>query len=106
MIRSSACCSPASLIAVDIFGRATKGAQRWVILGPISFQPSEFVKLAVILLGAHYLGQLMEQGKRPHLLRRDTGMAFWGNGLSIVPGPDPARYGYGSHHHDADDHPV
>lgn len=65
------------LIAVDIFGRATKGAQRWVILGPISFQPSEFVKLAVILLGAHYLGQLMEQGKRPHLLRRDTGMAFW-----------------------------
>ena len=58
------------LIAVDIFGRATKGAQRWVILGPISFQPSEFV-------GAHYLGQLMEQGKRPHLLRRDTGMAFW-----------------------------
>lgn len=65
------------LIAVDIFGRATKGAQRWVILGPISFQPSEFVKLAVILLGTHYLGQLMEQGKRPHLLRRDTGMAFW-----------------------------
>ena len=65
------------LFAVDIFGRATKGAQRWVILGPISFQPSEFVKLAVILLGAHYLGQLMEQGRTPHLLRRDTGLAFW-----------------------------
>lgn len=65
------------LFAVDIFGRATKGAQRWVILGPISFQPSEFVKVAVILLGAHYLGQLMEQGKTPHLLRRDTGLAFW-----------------------------
>lgn len=65
------------LLAVDIFGKATKGAQRWVILGPISFQPSEFVKVAVILLGAHYLGQLMEQGKKPHLLRRDTGLAFW-----------------------------
>ena len=64
------------LIAVDIFGKATKGAQRWLILGPFSFQPSEFVKLAVILLGAHFLGRVMEQGKTPHLHRKDTCQAF------------------------------
>ncbi|WP_297862025.1 putative peptidoglycan glycosyltransferase FtsW [uncultured Acidaminococcus sp.] len=64
------------LLFVDGYGKTLKGAQRWLILGPISFQPSELVKLAVILLGANYLGRLMEEGKQPHLLRKDTCLAF------------------------------
>ena len=32
------------LIAVDVLGFAAKGAQRWIDLGPISLQPSEFMK--------------------------------------------------------------
>ena len=38
-----------SLIAVKIIGTSALGAQRWLTLGGISFQPSEFAKLAVIL---------------------------------------------------------
>ncbi len=38
------------LIAVLTFGAVTSGAQRWVRIGAISFQPSEFVKVSLILI--------------------------------------------------------
>lgn len=44
------------LLYVDIFGHTRLGAQRWMSLGPIVFQPSEFAKLATALSLAHYLG--------------------------------------------------
>lgn len=44
----------ASLIAVLVFGRVGSGARRWLDLGPVSMQPSEFAKLAVILALAKY----------------------------------------------------
>ena len=64
------------LLAVDVFGKATKGAQRWLMIGTFSFQPSEFVKLAILILGAGYLGHLMEKGLRPHLLKSKVNLAF------------------------------
>ncbi|MFD0966984.1 rod shape-determining protein RodA [Seminibacterium arietis] len=45
------------LILVDLIGTTSKGAQRWLDLGVIRFQPSEIVKLAVPLLVAMYLGK-------------------------------------------------
>jgi len=45
------------LIAVLIFGDVGKGAQRWLDLGFISFQPSEMVKLAVPLMVTWYLAE-------------------------------------------------
>ena len=65
-----------SLAAVFVLGRAVKGAQRWIIIGSFSFQPSEFVKLGIILLGAAYLGQLMVKGKTPHLYKLGVNTAF------------------------------
>ena len=38
------------LIGVHFFGTTVNGAQRWLTLGPIQFQPSEAAKLSVILL--------------------------------------------------------
>ena len=67
----------AILIGVDVFGKTTKGAQRWVTMGSISFQPSEFVKLAVIIMGAGYLGHLMVKGKKPRLMDLGSNLAFW-----------------------------
>ena len=46
----------AMLILVDLIGATSKGAQRWLDLGIVRFQPSEIVKLAVPLMVAVYLG--------------------------------------------------
>ena len=45
----------AMLIAVIFFGEVGKGAQRWLDLGVIRFQPSEILKLAVPMIVAAYL---------------------------------------------------
>lgn len=42
------------LAAVDVAGHIGMGAQRWVKLGGLNLQPSEFTKLAVILVLARY----------------------------------------------------
>ncbi len=43
------------LLAVMFFGEVGKGAQRWLDLGLIRFQPSEILKLAVPMVVAAYL---------------------------------------------------
>lgn len=43
------------LLAVMFFGEVGKGAQRWLDLGFIRFQPSEMLKLAVPMMVASYL---------------------------------------------------
>jgi len=45
------------LILVIFFGKSGQGADRWLQVGPISFQPSEFAKLASILAIARYVSR-------------------------------------------------
>lgn len=42
-----------------VLGKVTNGAANWIIIGPISVQPSEFVKIAYIFVGASTLDALL-----------------------------------------------
>ncbi len=42
------------LVAVLVVGFAGNGAQRWISIGPISFQPSEIAKMSLVLILAWY----------------------------------------------------
>ena len=82
----------ASLFAVLVYGKATKGATSWIEFGPVKFQPSEFAKMATALALAGYLGRLdIDLQKRKNqivavvlvlipmalvLLQNDTGSAI------------------------------
>jgi rod shape determining protein RodA len=48
----------ALLLLVLVFGRLVAGSRRWLILGPISLQPSELIKVALILVLAHYYARV------------------------------------------------
>lgn len=45
------------LALVPIMGKTVYGAQRWIDLGPMHMQPSEFAKFAVLVLGAKVLSK-------------------------------------------------
>jgi len=42
------------LVVVLVVGKTSHGAQRWIPVGPFAFQPSEFAKLALLLVLARY----------------------------------------------------
>lgn len=44
------------LVAVLVFGDVAQGAQRWIRIGPLNFQPSEMLKITVPMMVAYYLG--------------------------------------------------
>lgn len=53
------------LVVVEVMGKVGMGAQRWIDLGFIQLQPSEFMKIAVILALARYFhGGTIEDAKR------------------------------------------
>ena len=43
-----------ALILVPLVGRVAGGSRRWITLGPVSIQPSEFMKPALVVALAHY----------------------------------------------------
>ena len=51
----------AALLLVAVMGRSGLGAQRWLSIGPFAFQPSEFMKLSLILLLASYFEDRKEE---------------------------------------------
>src|SRR2546425_9086657 len=47
----------AAVLAVPILGRVGGGSRRWIRLGPASIQPSEFMKLALVVALAHHFAR-------------------------------------------------
>ncbi len=52
----------ALLAAVPVIGDVRMGAQRWLALGPLSLQPSELMKPAVVLALARYFEHRQDKG--------------------------------------------
>jgi rod shape determining protein RodA len=50
------------LIVVFVVGRVASGARRWLVLGPLSFQPSEAVKVLIVLSFARYFTDTRREG--------------------------------------------
>src|SRR5262245_2059724 len=56
------------LVAVEVAGETRMGATRWLSLGPVSLQPSEIMKIGIVLALARYYHQLDA---------RKTGTVLW-----------------------------
>jgi len=48
------------LVLIPQIGKVVYGARRWIVLGPINFQPSELAKLAIAMYAAGYMVRKME----------------------------------------------
>ena len=56
------------LIVVCFVGSARGGAQRWIEIGPLTIQPSEIAKLAIVMVLALYLSKYEKQVTSVHNL--------------------------------------
>ena len=45
------------LVAVVVFGKLAGGSRRWIALGPIHLQPSELIKISIVLVLAKYFSK-------------------------------------------------
>lgn len=68
-------------------GATVNGAQSWIRLGPLSMQPSEFLKLAVVILAAELLTRRQDVlGDRRSTLIPLGAIALLGAGLCLAQG--------------------
>jgi rod shape determining protein RodA len=71
------------LVGVEVAGRVGLGAQRWIELGPLQLQPSELMKIAVVLALARFLHGL-EPGEISHPTRLAVALMLIGAPVVLV----------------------
>lgn len=69
----------AALVYIHFAGHSINGAARWIFIGPMSVQPSEFSKLLGIMICASLLGSRMDRGKIITISpsKWNSSKAFW-----------------------------
>ncbi|MBI2411087.1 MAG: rod shape-determining protein RodA [Candidatus Kerfeldbacteria bacterium] len=72
------------LIAVLLFGSTINGATGWFVIGPVSFQPVEFVKFFFILFMAIYLDPDPHRIQQPRYFFFTGGVAAFLIGLILL----------------------
>jgi rod shape determining protein RodA len=74
------------LVVVLFMGKSSRGAQRWIPIGPFAFQPSEFAKLSLILVLAAYYANSPREGWLQRVVM--PGLIMMPGLLLIVKQPD------------------
>lgn len=75
------------LVFLLVAGPRIAGARRWLVVGPLQVQPSEFAKVAFILMSANLLGRSWSQG-RSVLLTLASGVAMAVPMILVLKEPD------------------
>lgn len=69
------------LVTLTGFGQTAFGAQRWFQVGVLFLQPTEFAKIAAILVLARYFGVTQN---RPRDVRWALGAVLWASGIIVM----------------------
>ena len=80
------------VVLVPGVGKVVNGARRWLALGPISFQPSELAKFAVLIYAADYMVRKMDVKERFFRAVLPMGAAVAVVGVLLLAEPDMGAF--------------
>lgn len=80
------------VVLIPHVGKVVNGARRWIPLGFISFQPSEFVKFAMLLYASDYMVRKMDIKERFFVAVMPIGIAVLVVGLLLLAEPDMGAF--------------
>ena len=79
-------------VLIPHVGKGVNGARRWISLGIMNFQPSEFAKLAVIIYAADYMVRKMDVKERFFRAVLPIGTAVALAGILLLAEPDMGAF--------------
>ncbi|MDB5859275.1 MAG: cell division-specific peptidoglycan biosynthesis regulator FtsW [Ramlibacter sp.] len=80
------------IVLIPHVGKGVNGARRWLVLGPMSLQPSELAKFAVLLYAANYMVRKMEVKERFFRAVLPMAVAVAVVGLLLLAEPDMGAF--------------
>jgi cell division protein FtsW len=80
------------LVLIPFIGKGVNGARRWIPLGIMNFQPSELVKLGVLLYAADYMVRKMDVKERFFRAVAPMAVAVAVVGMLLLAEPDMGAF--------------